>query len=126
MLACIFKTPNNSVVEEYPIRELGQQEILIDLHTCGIYSTDCHISNGEDPSKPPVLIGHHQFLFKNEIKVLNSYLNPFTFSFAMNLSVNGKIKDQKIISNQTSLKEINTVFNNNCDFTSIKQQIIIN
>lgn len=336
MLAGVFKAPNNLVVEEYPIRKLGQHEILIKVHSCGVCGTDHHIYNGKAPSKPPVIIGHEysgvvadipgekgklnvgdkvvidpnifcgycdyckrgkihfcenhqalgvtlnggfaeysivpksqvykvpndfdlslasfteplscclrgmelasikhgdsvivvgggtiglmmvqlakiagspnviliepvtskqetglelgadyildpyednilekvnslsgyadrkiiecvgsketvelsvklagkggtvlifglapkehevslklQFLFKNEIKILNSFLNPFTFAPAIDLLVNGKINVQKLISEQLSLKEINTVFNNKNNSTSIKQQIII-
>jgi L-iditol 2-dehydrogenase len=67
-----------------------------------------------------------QSLFKNEVKILNSYLNPFTFASAIDLLINGKINVQKLISNQVSLREIITIFNNKGDSTSIKQQIRIN
>ena len=67
-----------------------------------------------------------QFLFKNETKILNSYLNPFTFAPALDLLINKRVNVQKLISNQISLKEINTVFSNRDDSTNIKQQIRIN
>jgi threonine dehydrogenase-like Zn-dependent dehydrogenase len=66
-----------------------------------------------------------QYLFKNEITILNSYLNPFTFKAAIDLIIAGKIHLQKLITNQIQLKNINNIFQSNGD-SSIKQQIIYN
>ncbi|RPI72893.1 MAG: alcohol dehydrogenase [Ignavibacteriales bacterium] len=66
-----------------------------------------------------------QYLFKNEISILNSYLNPYTFKAATDLIIAGRINLQKLITNQTHLKNINNIFQNNVD-SSIKQQIIYN
>jgi len=66
-----------------------------------------------------------QYLFKNEITILNSYLNPFTFKPAVDLLIAGRINVQKLITNQIVLKNINNIFHNNID-SSIKQQIINN
>jgi 2-desacetyl-2-hydroxyethyl bacteriochlorophyllide A dehydrogenase len=66
-----------------------------------------------------------QYLFKNELIILNSYLNPFTFRPAINLLIAGKINVQKLITNQIVLKNINKIFHNSID-SSIKQQIINN
>jgi len=67
-----------------------------------------------------------QYLFKNEINISNSYLNPFTFKPAIDLLIAGKINVQKLITNQIGLKNINNIFHNNIDTYSIKQQIINN
>lgn len=66
-----------------------------------------------------------QYLFKNELTILNSYLNPFTFRPAINLLIAGKINVQKLITNQIVLKNINKIFHNSID-SCIKQQIINN
>ncbi len=46
-----------------------------------------------------------QYLFKNEVSILNSYLNPFTFKPAIDLLIGGKINVQKLITNQTDFKK---------------------
>jgi 2-desacetyl-2-hydroxyethyl bacteriochlorophyllide A dehydrogenase len=66
-----------------------------------------------------------QYLFKNEISILNSYLNPHTFKAATDLIIAERINLQKLITNQIHLKNINNIFQNNVD-SSIKQQIIYN
>jgi len=66
-----------------------------------------------------------QYLFHNELTILNSYLNPFTFGPAVNLLVSGKINVRKLISDKIVLKNINSVFLNYA-ISSIKQQIINN
>jgi 2-desacetyl-2-hydroxyethyl bacteriochlorophyllide A dehydrogenase len=66
-----------------------------------------------------------QYLFKNEITILNSYLNPFTFKPAVNLLITGKINIQKLITDQIALKNVNSIFHNGIK-RSIKQQIIYN
>jgi len=66
-----------------------------------------------------------QYLFKNEITILNSYLNPFTFKPAVDLLIAGRINVQKLITNQVALKNVNNIFNNSIN-SSIKQQIINN
>ena len=40
---------------------LGEQEILVEVHSCGICGTDVHIYHGEEGSAkvtPPVVLGH--------------------------------------------------------------------
>lgn len=66
-----------------------------------------------------------QHLFQNELIILNSFLNPFTFATAVDLLVSGKINVRKLISDKTDLKNIHSIFRNNNN-SSIKQQIIIN
>jgi len=66
-----------------------------------------------------------QYLFKNELMILNSFLNPFTFAPAIDLLVTGKINVRKLISAKIALININSIFNNSSN-SSIKQQIINN
>ena len=66
-----------------------------------------------------------QHLFRNELSILNSYLNPFTFSSAVELLISGKIITDKLISDRIPLININRVFKNGL-VNSIKQQIINN
>jgi 2-desacetyl-2-hydroxyethyl bacteriochlorophyllide A dehydrogenase len=58
MLAGVLRSPNRLEIEEYPLRKLERNEILVKVHSCGICGTDFHIYHGESPSKPPVVIGH--------------------------------------------------------------------
>ena len=66
-----------------------------------------------------------QYLFRNELTILNSYLNPFTFAAAIDLLVAGKVNVQRLISEKIALKNINNIFHNRTN-SSIKQQIINN
>ncbi len=66
-----------------------------------------------------------QYLFKNEIAIYNSYLNPFTFAPAVDLLVNGKVDVRKLISGRIALNDISSIFLNYSN-SSIKQQIINN
>jgi len=66
-----------------------------------------------------------QYLFKNELMIFNSYLNPFTFAPAIDLLVTGKVNVRKLISERITLSNINSIFLNSSK-SSIKQQIINN
>ncbi len=66
-----------------------------------------------------------QYLFKNELMIINSYLNPFTFGSAINLLASGRVNVRKLISDQIALKNINRIFQNGTN-GNIKQQIINN
>lgn len=66
-----------------------------------------------------------QYLFRNEILIFNSYLNPFTFAPAVDLLVAGKVNVRNLISERITLNEIHSIFHNSSN-SSIKQQIIYN
>ncbi len=66
-----------------------------------------------------------QYLFRNELMILNSYLNPFTFAPAIDLLVAGRVNVRKLISGRIALNDINSIFHNSSN-SSIKQQIINN
>lgn len=66
-----------------------------------------------------------QYLFKNELAIFNSYLNPFTFAPSIDLLVTGKVNVRKLISDRVALSSINNIFLNSSN-SSIKQQIVNN
>lgn len=66
-----------------------------------------------------------QTIFNKELKIFNSYLNPFTFKHAVDLLINKRIDVKKLVTKRIYLKNINDVFNNNLDVQyNIKTQII--
>ncbi|MGD8778001.1 MAG: zinc-dependent alcohol dehydrogenase family protein [Ignavibacteria bacterium] len=65
-----------------------------------------------------------QYLFRNEISIYNSYLNPFTFASAVELLVSKRIKVEKLITEQIVLENINKIFNSNGNSQNIKCQVI--
>ncbi|NWF88903.1 MAG: zinc-dependent alcohol dehydrogenase family protein [Ignavibacteriaceae bacterium] len=67
-----------------------------------------------------------QSVFHKELKIINSYLNPFTFKKAVDLLINSRINVKKLISRQVYLKDITDVFNNNLDVQHIVKTQIIN
>jgi 2-desacetyl-2-hydroxyethyl bacteriochlorophyllide A dehydrogenase len=67
-----------------------------------------------------------QYLFHKELKIFNSFLNPFTFQSAVNLLVTKKVEVLKLITQQIDLKEIPDYFSNNIVSSNIKVQLINN
>jgi 2-desacetyl-2-hydroxyethyl bacteriochlorophyllide A dehydrogenase len=67
-----------------------------------------------------------QYLFHKELKIINSFLNPFTFQSAVDLLVNKKIEVLKLITQQIHLNEIPDFFSNNVVSNNIKVQLINN
>ena len=67
-----------------------------------------------------------QYLFHKELKIFNSFLNPFTFQSAVNLLVTKKVEVLKLITQQIHLKEIPDYFSNNIVSSNIKVQLINN
>jgi L-iditol 2-dehydrogenase len=67
-----------------------------------------------------------QYLFQKELKIFNSFLNPFTFKPGVDLLVNKKINVKKILTNQIYLKDITNIFSDKDISGSIKVQIINN
>ena len=58
MKAAVFSEPKKLQVEDYSIRKLFDDELLIKVEVCGLCGTDFHIFHGEAPSKPPLIPGH--------------------------------------------------------------------
>ncbi len=67
-----------------------------------------------------------QYLFQKELKIFNSFLNPFTFKPAIDLLINKKISVQKLLTKQIHLKDITDIFSDTIISGSIKVQIINN
>ncbi len=67
-----------------------------------------------------------QYLFHNELKIISSFLNPFTFKSAIDLLMNKKIKVQELITQQIYLKDMTNIFSGSNISNSIKVQIINN
>ena len=63
-----------------------------------------------------------QYLFKNEIKIFNSLLNPFTFQQAVSLLVNQKIRVKELISQFISLDQLQEVLGSFSNSQIIKYQ----
>jgi len=66
-----------------------------------------------------------QYLFHKELKIFNSFLNPFTIKPAIDLLIHKRINVQKLITKKVSLKNINEIFHEN-DFTHDIKVLIIN
>ncbi len=58
MKAVVFSEPNKLVVEDRPIPRIGDGDVLVKVHACGICGTDIHIFHGEHIVKFPVVPGH--------------------------------------------------------------------
>jgi 2-desacetyl-2-hydroxyethyl bacteriochlorophyllide A dehydrogenase len=67
-----------------------------------------------------------QHLFQKELKIFNSYLNPFTFKSAVDLLVNRKISVKELLTKQLNLIDIPNFFSDNIISDNIKVQIINN
>ena len=74
MLAGIFRGSKRLSIEEYKLRELKTNELLIEVGYCGICGTDFHIVEGSAPSKPPVIIGHE---YSGKIVEINNRIDGF-------------------------------------------------
>ncbi len=67
-----------------------------------------------------------QHLFQKELKIFNSYLNPFTFKSAVDLLINRKISVKELLTKQLNLIDIPNFFSDNIIAGNIKVQIINN
>lgn len=65
-----------------------------------------------------------QYLFRKEIQIHNSFLNPFTFSKAVDLITSNKIQFSSLVSKQVSLENFHDVFELNNKSFIIKQQVL--
>ena len=61
MKAAVYHGKHNLVVEDVPVRELDDNEVLVEVKYCGVCGTDIHIFNGDGGSfevTPPLIPGH--------------------------------------------------------------------
>ncbi|MCF8241699.1 MAG: zinc-dependent alcohol dehydrogenase family protein [Melioribacteraceae bacterium] len=85
----------------------------------------CVVIFGLAQSNEYVNLNLHE-LFRKEIKIHNSFLNPFTFERAVNLLITGKIDVSRLVSNQIPLKNINDIFKRDNRSNVIKSQLTNN
>jgi len=60
MKAARFYSPNTPLkIEEVPVPQVGPEDILVEVKTCGVCGSDVHIVKGETfPGKTPIILGH--------------------------------------------------------------------
>jgi L-iditol 2-dehydrogenase len=58
MKAARIHEPGKIVIEEVPIPQLGEKDVLIKVHRVGICGTDVGVYHGYVPAKLPVTLGH--------------------------------------------------------------------
>ena len=56
--AAVLTGPNQIEIQTFPIREIGDDEILIRVEGCGICGTDVHEYRGDPMKLAPLVLGH--------------------------------------------------------------------
>lgn len=75
MKAAVYHGKHNLVVEDVPVRELDDNEVLVKVKYCGVCGTDIHIFNGDGGSFeviPPLIPGHE---FSGVVKKIGGNVN---------------------------------------------------
>lgn len=58
MFAAVLHKPEDLRLENIPVPEIGDNEVLIKVKCCGICGTDPHIYKGRFPAPTPLVLGH--------------------------------------------------------------------
>ncbi len=58
MRAAVLKQPQSLAIETRPRPDVGPDDVLIKVHTCGVCGTDSHLFHGEHLVTFPVIPGH--------------------------------------------------------------------
>ncbi|WP_409305061.1 zinc-dependent alcohol dehydrogenase family protein [Peribacillus sp. SCS-155] len=58
MKAAVLHEPKDLRVDNVPVPEIKEDEVLIQVKACGICGTDPHIFNGHFPAPTPLILGH--------------------------------------------------------------------
>jgi 2-desacetyl-2-hydroxyethyl bacteriochlorophyllide A dehydrogenase len=58
MKAAVTHSARNLIIENVPVPEIKENEVLIQVKACGICGTDPHIYNGHFPAPLPLIQGH--------------------------------------------------------------------
>jgi threonine dehydrogenase-like Zn-dependent dehydrogenase len=74
MLAGIYRGSRQIRLEDYQLRKLQRNELLIEVGSCGICGTDFHIVDGTAPSKQSVILGHE---YSGRIVEIDKQINGF-------------------------------------------------
>ncbi len=61
MKAAVFRGPNDLKIEQVPVPDVGDNEVLLSVDMCGICGTDVHILRGSFPAPNLPLIPGHEF-----------------------------------------------------------------
>ena len=72
MKAAVYHGTHDLRVDEVPVRELDDHEVMIQVKYCGVCGTDMHIYNGDGGSfevTPPLIPGHE---FAGEVAELGT------------------------------------------------------
>jgi threonine dehydrogenase-like Zn-dependent dehydrogenase len=57
--AAVWRGPGELVVQEWPLPEMGADEVLVRVSCCGVCGSDLHIVDGGVPEfVPPRVLGH--------------------------------------------------------------------
>lgn len=69
MFAAVLHKPEDLRMENIPVPEIGDREVLIKVKCCGICGTDPHIYKGRFPAPTPLVLGHE---FSGEVVKVGS------------------------------------------------------
>lgn len=69
MQAAVLHQPQDMRIEEVPVPEIADHEVLIATKRCGICGTDPHIFRGHFPVPTPLIQGHE---FSGEVVQVGS------------------------------------------------------
>jgi threonine dehydrogenase-like Zn-dependent dehydrogenase len=58
MRAARVNKPGEIVIEDVPIPEIGEKDVLIKVHRAGICGTDVSVVQGKISARLPVTLGH--------------------------------------------------------------------
>ena len=63
MKAAVFYKKEDLRIEDIPVPEISDTEVLVKVHACGICGTDVHIFNGDEgaAATPPKTVLGHEF-----------------------------------------------------------------
>ncbi len=64
----------NMALEEVPVPEIGDEEVLVEVRAVGVCGTDYHIYTDEYPTSPPLTVGHE---FSGEIVKMGSRVTGY-------------------------------------------------
>jgi len=131
---CSLSPYNEKIIEE--IKELTDSQVDVVIECVGSKDSVDNAIKMAGKGGKVIIFGlapkdqnitlNLQYLFQNELKIFNSFLNPFTIKPAIDLLVNKKISVKQLLTKQIYLKDMVNIFSGNNISGSIKVQIINN
>lgn len=58
MKAAVISAPGELSIAEVDPPKIGEGEVLVEVHACGVCGTDLHIYDGQFPASYPIIMGH--------------------------------------------------------------------